>query len=503
LSDLAKKTIKNSAYGLIEYIWPIILAFFLTPLIIRGLGIELYGIYILSTLFIGFLTFLDLGMTAASLKEISFFYGQKKYNEINNIFGATLAAYLFIGIAGSIIVVLITEPLIEILKISAENIKIARFAFYFMAILFPINVMVGAISIIPKAIQRYDISTKISLFITTSHATLLFFIFKLGFGLKEVLIMGAITNLIAGIFYFIFSRRNIKGLKINFNYDKDLIKRMFKFGGYASITNLSGTILFHLDKIIIGAILGVASVSYYSVPSNLSQKIHGGVTALTNIIFPLSSELKGKGQNDKIVSMYFRSFRLIIMLTTAGVTSVLIFHKEFISYWLGHDFASKSSFIFFILLITYYIVSYSAIPFYLTMGAGKSKVTAFFSSINALINIILIFLFINKFGLIGVAYAYLLSVITTPIFMRYAEKRILGLKGFEVILKNLDIYFSAIIQGVISYFVILPFANSLFTTIIFIVISFISFFIIMYLFRLYKRDDIKIIEMFVCDIKRS
>ena len=60
-NSLTYKTLKNSAYNMVGYIWPMFFSLFVTPIIIFHLGVKNYGIYLFINAIISLFGLLDLG----------------------------------------------------------------------------------------------------------------------------------------------------------------------------------------------------------------------------------------------------------------------------------------------------------------------------------------------------------------------------------------------------------------------------------------------------------
>ncbi|HEX7260092.1 MAG TPA: flippase, partial [Candidatus Saccharimonadia bacterium] len=428
MDALTKKTARNSSYSTIAFIWPILLAFFVTPFIVHALGTEQYGIYSLVIAFVGFFGFLDLGIAPSLVKYVSEYNARKDDNAINLLFNSALFLYLTIGIMAAFLIAgfgRFYAP--DVWKTSAENAPLLQTVLYIAAIGFLINMVLTAFSALPSALQRFDITSKINLVVTTISTGLTVLLLLAGEGLVAIVALGIFTSLAALLVYHFINRRLLPALRLKPHIDRKMLKLVLVFGGYATIGTLASVILLQLDKFIIGATLGASAVAFYVIPGNLAVKIHGTISALTAIIFPLSSELFATGNLERLHSLYFRATRLVLTFITVAVTPMYVFAHPFLLHWIGVSFAQNSTLVMQLLLATYSILSLTAIPFFVLYGAGKPKMAALFSVISGVLNVALILILIPRFGINGAAFAYLLSVLPCILFVRYVEKKVLRL----------------------------------------------------------------------------
>ncbi len=432
--NLTGKTLKNSAYNLTAFLWPIGLAFFITPYVVHHLGQDLYGILALVESFIGFFAILDFGVAPSLVRYTSALNAENDSTGISRIFSAAFMFYVMVGLAGGLLIVLgawLFTPVM--LKSQPELIPVARLVFNLSALGFLINMVLSAFAAIPGALQRFDITSRVNIVASTLASFSSVIILYRGHGVIAIVAAGMIINFAALFIYGWVNRRLIPKLKFTMRPDKDSIKKIFSFSGYAFVATLSGVVIAQLDRLILGGMQGPAAVTYYVVPGDISIKIHGFVVAATAVVFPLTADLLTKRQDDRLLNLYRRATRLILSVLVLGVTPMLLFAHPFLLQWLGPEFASKSTVVFQLLLITYFFSSLHVIPFLIAYGAGKPVYSAAYSLAVAVLNILMMFVLIPRYGINGAGVAYLIAVLpTTLFFIWFVEKRILSvnLKNF-------------------------------------------------------------------------
>lgn len=462
MSSLTRKTLRNSLYNLAAFIWPLVLAFFATPYVVKHIGPENYGILALVTSFIGFLAFLDLGISPSLVKYTSEYFAKKDYLSLNRLFSSALLFYTLMGLLSGLLIVIFAwfwAP--SFIKVSAHNTETVRVIFLVAAVGFFINMILTAFSAIPGSIQRFDIASRLNLVAATVATGLTILAVSLGYGVITLAIVGIIISFGALVAYGFINKRLIPSLRYRLGFHKDMVRKIFVFGGYAFISSLAGTVLFQLDKFILGAQLGATAVAFYVLPGNLAIKIHSLVATVTNVVFPLSSELITTGDTERLHNLYLRSSRIILTLVVLGVTPLLILANKFLLFWVGPEFAANSTIVLQVLLLTYSILAMTAIPFYIAYGAGKPKYAALFSLASGALNVLLIFLLVPRYGINGAAYAYLIAVLPGLWFVRFTEKRILHISTGEFYKQTtMRLLFLAATSCALS-FLLLPHISSL------------------------------------------
>ena len=102
----------------------------------------------------------------------------------------------------------------------------------------------------------------------------------------------------------------------------------------------------------------------------------------------------------------------------------IIFSELLLGFWLGENYALEGSTLLRILLVGFFFNSLAQIPFSRIQAFGKSKLTAYIHIFEILPYLIILFLFIHSFGLIGAAIAWSLRVILDYLMLEYFSKKL-------------------------------------------------------------------------------
>jgi len=406
-----------------------------------------YGIVALTTTITGFLGFLDLGFTGASVKYISESYAKKDYKKISDVVNLSLIIYIIMGIFAAIILILfINSPLLSIFKIQNDHIHNLEFAFYIGSINIIFNMILGVFSNIPYALQRNDIQARSNIILSTLTNLLMFIFLIAGYKIRTIMIIKLLSSIYGIVFYYFVDVKLLPDLHIKFFYDKLLFLEMLKFSIYNMVSQLNNILFTQFDRIIISSLIGVPHVTYYAVPDSLGSKVHQVIATITNVLFPLASELSVNNNIEKIKKLYKSALKTVFFLSNVIAIPCIVFSKNILTIWMGAEFADKSYNILQILLISYLILSSNTISYYIIFGLNKPKINAMYSLTCGISKIAFCFIFIPLFGLKGVAIAFLISMILTILYyLVYFEHLINIKKGFFIFKVYLPMFLSDLI----------------------------------------------------------
>src|SRR5262245_43459169 len=104
-----KGLLTNAASNWLGFAAQVVVVFFLSPVLIHGLGDRRYGVWSLVESVLAYLTLFDLGIGAALLRYVARFGSQDDQENLNRVFNTSLA--LFAGAGASALVIVLVLAL--------------------------------------------------------------------------------------------------------------------------------------------------------------------------------------------------------------------------------------------------------------------------------------------------------------------------------------------------------------------------------------------------------
>jgi O-antigen/teichoic acid export membrane protein len=203
------------------------------------------------------------------------------------------------------------------------------------------------------------------------------------------------------------------------------LRTILSFSALVFLVQVSSTVLLQLDRIVLGTIASVSLVSYYVIPALLAQRLQMVTVKLTVVLFPAVTDLVARGDTNRVVRLYRRATAMLFVGLSSIVTPLIVGAPKLLDLWLGGDFADKSGNILRLLLVTCFLVAMTTVAYYTALAFARPGVPAIFYGIGAVANVVLIFLLIPPFGLMGAAVAYLASAVPLLGLVWFAETRLL------------------------------------------------------------------------------
>jgi O-antigen/teichoic acid export membrane protein len=215
-------------------------------------------------------------------------------------------------------------------------------------------------------------------------------------------------------------------------FRRKLFTELFHFGKFTIGTNVSSMLIRNTDTWMIGRMISMAGVAIYNPALRLANIFEVPTLAISNLIFPrIGNKMKMEGKRG-IRDLYIKSVSLMLAITIPMVTPLLLFPDFFIALIFGSEYLAASP----ILQVTIFyalIVPFNRQFGTVMDGLKKPRFNFYLLLIAAVVNGILNYFFILRFGLIGSAYATLLSYIFLFIVNQVILYRIFNISPFKVL----------------------------------------------------------------------
>ncbi|GBC63752.1 flippase [Desulfonema ishimotonii] len=418
----------NAIFNTLSWVFSIVINFAFLPYIVHKLGAEAYGVLVLILSIIGYFAIMDLNLGQAIIKYVAEYNGKNKKKKVNEIIRVTIFLYLILGLAGSLIIFSLSHIIVDqFLKIRPEMLPDAHFATSIGAAGFLFTMLLSALSAILKGLNRYDITSKITIIMNIINTISSVILLYAGFGLRELIMLNVSISLFSMIIYIIIGKRLLPGLKLTPAFNLFAFKKVFNFAIFSSLSRISEVFKFQGERLLVGAALGVSGVTYYVVPSSLVRKVMTFTSHLGSVILPVVSNLQGKEDYDAVIALYLKSSKLIAVIATSTCLPLILFGNQLLGLWMGIEFQEKTGMVMLLLTLSFYMDAFTNVPAIVVNGLGRPKITGLFALANAIINLTLIYPLAKIMGINGIAIAFFVSNIgIAPVFIFYANNKVLG-----------------------------------------------------------------------------
>lgn len=393
-----KDVIRNSGFLFLSGIATNIFSFVALLYIANYLGLENFGIYTYAFAFTYLFSFIpDMGVHQILVREAA-----KEPEKAGKLIGNGT----ILQICLSVVALLLAFVIITLINFPPST----KNALYIASLGLLIS-GTGAYGIIYEVKLKMEYSLLFNLANRIVFLILIFLAISNHWGLTFLILATVSATLTHNLLMILYSRKLVK---VSFDIDFPLIKRLLKESIPIAIASVFTIIYFKIDVIMLGFLRGEAEVGLYSAAYRLTDALIFLPTVLTTSTFPLVSKYY-KDSFDSFRFAYSRTFKylfatglLIAVLVTFASAKIisLIYKPEF----QGSTIALQ------ILIWTTAIMFITTLISTTCVSSGNQQIVSKRAIIAALLNVILNLILIPWIGYVGAGIATVLSTFVAMMF---------------------------------------------------------------------------------------
>ncbi len=432
------RTWRNASYSTLDHAWLIILWAISTPIFIRNLGEDAFGIWILISSLVGMGAVFSFGFGEATVRFVSKYHTESDPDRVTKVVEVSLTLYAISGaFFGGLVFVL--SPWIatsafdlppELQQETLVGFRIASYVVFITAFLKTLEAVINGF-------QRYDITARVGMVLRGAILLVNVWLALIGYTVSVLVMVTAIgLTLQTAICYWIVRRHFVHRFRLLSRPDGDTTMEILRFGFQIWLQMVGGALSNTLDRFLVGGIVSPAAAGVYAVCLQLSQQIHLLLTRALAYLLPAASEARSTdGDAADFLPLYRNGLNLTLLVIGATVPPLIIMAPQVLTFWVGPDFAAQGTQALQGLAYYFALMATVVAPFYMLNGMGKPEWNTVLMIFNGVVFVALALFLMPRFGLMGAVYARLLAFpFQAAIFIGFHRHAIPG-RGWAVTLE--------------------------------------------------------------------
>ena len=418
-----KTLIRGAAWNLLGQSLPVIAAFLFVPLLVRGLGVERFGILSLAWMLIGYFSLFDLGMGGALTRMVSERLASRREAEVPALVWTSLVLTCAMGLVGTVVIAALAPWLVsDVLKVPvafrAETIGLLEV----LAFSLPVVTGTAALSGTLAAQQRFGVlnAIRIPMGIFTYGGPLL--VLPFGASLVPIAIVLAVGRGIAGLVHLAACLATTPGLRQAVRLDRRLVRPLASFGGWMTVTSAVGPLMVYMDRFLIGGMLSMAMVAYYTTPYDLTSRMWILSLPVVGVLFPAFAACS-RTDPPRAARLFDWGLRTVALLLFPAALLLGTFAAEILRFWLGPDFAAQGAPVLRLLAVGMFVNGLAQVALALVQGSGRPDLGARLHLVELPLYLTAVWLLIRAHGIEGAAMAWLGRVSVDAIALFFLAAR--------------------------------------------------------------------------------
>lgn len=424
-----KTWIKSGFYSLLERIGTMAFGLGSVLILLRSISKEEFGTWVL---FLTLSAFVEVARNGFIQNSFIRFYNQSEGSDKSSFFKSSFTLNFALTLLSILALLILSEPL----SILWQNDVLAPMIRLYCVTTF-VLVFFSQYTFLAQAHMDFKSIFWANFFRQGSFFTAVLILLLLPGPLDPFVlaIMHLFAAVIGGLVAWLLSR--------NYHPKQGKVSRkkaleLFQFGKYVFGTNLGSMLYKSVDKMMLGALLNPAAVALYDLAIRVTNLIEIPTGAAASVIFPASTLLDDKDTDSKKL-YYEKSVAAILALILPAMLFVALFPQFIIQVIGGENYSDSVGLLQVTLLFGLFI------PFARQFGtlmdsSGRPQLNFIFIFLFAGVNAVFNYFFITEIGLMGAAYATLLSMISAFILHQVILFKLFRINFLKVLLQVPGLY---------------------------------------------------------------
>jgi len=388
------------------------------PLYVHHVGNARYGVISLVWILLGYAGFLDLGMSRASVNALAKLRNAPQ-SERSRVLVTTLTVNFGLGLAAAVVGYAAAYVIFShFMKVPDDLMPEIQKALPWIAGMVPVSFLLGAGFGAMESRERFGIVNILqSLNMTLGQILPVVVAITIGPSLAYIIPATAIASYFVVAITLVIVLRDEAPLRFS-SFSFVRVKGLLSYGGWISVSNLLGILLVTVDQMMIGAVVGVASVAYYAVAGRfvIQSQIFSNTVART--LFPRMSHVS-PAEASRLAA---RALVAIAYGYGAAIATAIVLTPTFFHFWLGDAFASVSGPLAQIMFVGALFNAFQVAPLHLLQAQGRPDIPSKMNAVEVFPFFGALWWATHHFGLTGAAVVWTLRNCFEAATMLWASK---------------------------------------------------------------------------------
>jgi O-antigen/teichoic acid export membrane protein len=418
---------RNTIWNLLGQIVPMVAALVIIPIIIRGMGVERFGVLSLAWIVVGYFSLFDLGIGRALTKFVADKLGPNEEHVIPPLVWTSLLLMVMLGIAGALVTLALSPWFVHrLLRIpqvlQAETLS----GFYLLATSIPIVTTTAGLRGMLEALQRFRVVNMIR--IPMSIFSFVGPLLVLPFSNSLVPVVAALVaaRLIGCGIYVWACLRAFPALFRSPSLDGAAIVPLVRLGVCLMVSNVVGPLMFYVDRFLVGALLSVSAIAYYAAPVDTVLRLTVVPGAVVGVLFPaFATSLNQDPARAGVLLSH--GLKYVFLVVFPIVLVIATFAPEGLRLWLGPTFSLNGASVLRWVAAGVFVNSLATLPFVLIQSAGRPDITAWLAAAELPVYCGALWFLTKWLGIEGTAIAWAGRLAVEAILLFFISERLLPL----------------------------------------------------------------------------
>lgn len=389
-----------------------LIPFIYTPIMLRMLGQAEYGLYGIANSFMGYINLLNFGIGGTIVRYIVKYRARDDVEGEERIFGLFIKIYSVIGAA----ILIVGTTLVLNLdfydrSLTGDELSLLKKLVILMTLNTALFLPLSPFGSMIAAHERFVFSKLAAMAFNLGGPILNLILLYQGHGSLGLVVASVVCNILSCLIQVYYV---VKVLHLRPRFGRvggGILKEILGFSLFVFLAQIVDMLYWATDKLIIGWAIGTVGTAVYNIGASFNGYVTGISTAISGVLMPRITSMAVKDTpKAEFTNLFIKVGRLQFIIISFIVSAFVAFGRQFIGIWAGEGYEDA----YYVALLTMLPVTVPLIQntgLNILYATNKHKFRSVVYACIALLNVILTFIWVGKYGIIGAAMATCLAYV--------------------------------------------------------------------------------------------
>jgi O-antigen/teichoic acid export membrane protein len=426
LSPFSERVVRNTLFNLCGRFGQAVAPIVLTPYTIHVLGLPLFGVWVLISSVVSYLSLGDFGVAAGLSRCAAREQAAANVTGLNRLLVAGILYYALVGVVTVLSAWLLAGPLVGLMGVPGEMQQQARWLLIAGAVVLAYGQVLSVGESLLVGMQFMDVSSGISLVGTVLDIAATVAVLTLGYGLAGLLIKDGFLTVVLGLLRLAMLARVQPGMAFRLRLaNRATLQELLSYGLRIQITRLAELTITHVDKLLLGHFAGLQTVAQFEVAARVVRLVKYLVLTITSALMPAATALQTLGHDGRLLSLYYRSSRYLILVAAPASLFLVAAAPNLLLAWVGPGYGQAVLFLQ-ALAIGHFVHTLTSAGTTIVRGVGRPDYETRYTLLLLVGDTLLGVALIGRFGYAGAIVATPLALIAASVYFFAIFHRLFG-----------------------------------------------------------------------------
>lgn len=382
----------------------------MTPVLVRGLGKEGYGVWALASALALYFKLLEFGVGKAipsHVAEHSVDGDDRRLARVLSTAIGLLGALAALAALGSALLVAFFP---QLFSVSADLRTAAQIAVAIVLLDLCVSMAADAFGWTLIGLQRFDLINATLTVVVLAQAIAWGIVIAAGGGLVPLAIVTVAISLAGQLVRYRLARRLLPSVVVAPRqcFDRAFVRPFLRRSSWIGVTDVATIVAFRLDVVVVGLVLGVPAAAVYAVGQKLTFALEQLTQPTTKAFFPHASELAARRDIAGLQRSLILGTRMSLLVAAPLALVLAVLAQPIVDAWVGSGFDEAGPVIVF-LACAAVIVTVTRTGLLMLQATTEPRTPAIIYGAEALLNLVLSVGLALAIGVEGVALGTLIA----------------------------------------------------------------------------------------------